>query len=192
MCSRLIMSAQETTLLLQRLEAGDELAAGELFSRLYDEFREIAARLMRRERANHTLQPTALVNEAWMRLRLDPTLFMARTRGQFKAIAAGAMRRALVDYARGRAAEKRGGGRRRITIGDLQGESEFEAVEVLSLDDAIEALAANDERQSRIVVLRFYAGMTEQEIAEALDVSVGTVKGDWRHARAFLKRRMSA
>jgi len=155
---------------------------------LYAELRALAADFLRRERSNHTLQPTALVHEAWIRLS-DQVGSPWDNRAQFFAIAAQAMRRILIDHARRRQADKRGVGRQRITLAsDITPPLDAAEVDLLALDDALDRLAALDARQAKIVELRFFAGLTVDEVAEAIGVSARTVAGDWRLARAWLSR----
>lgn len=153
----------------------------------YAELRRIAHHHLRRERAGHTIDTTALVHEAYLRLApLDSMEWQGRT--HFLAMAARAMRRVLVDYAKKRGAQKRGGGRSRVELEPWMVMVDDRGEELLALDDALERLAAVDERQCRVVECRFFAGMTIAETAEALGVSVATVKRDWAHARAWLNR----
>ncbi len=157
--------------------------------RVYDELRRLAARQLSRERDGHTLQPTALVHEAFLRLsELDEIEFEDETR--FLVAAAGAIRRVLVDHARGRAAEKRGGGGHRVTMSGVDVESEHAVVDVLALHDALEELARLDARKCRVVELRFFAGLTIQETARALAVGTTTVEDDWAFARSWLRKRL--
>jgi RNA polymerase sigma factor (TIGR02999 family) len=160
-----------------------------LFSLVYDELRAIAGKLMRRERPEHTLQPTALVHEAYLRL-VDETRIQWQDRAHFFGIAARAMRQILVEHARSRSAAKRGGGWKRITLDtDLPGGRDPH-LEVLDLDQALGRLSALDERVARVVELRVFAGMTMQEIAHILVVSKRTVDNDWAFASAWLGREM--
>jgi len=162
--------------------------AEDLDALLYGELRALAADFLRRERADHTLQPTALVHEAWIRLSAQRDAHWV-DRAYFFAIAAQAMRRILIDHARRRHADKRGGGLQRITLAtEVTPPLDSADVDLLALDDALVRLAALDERQARIVELRFFAGLTVEEVAEALGVSARTVADDWRLARAWLSR----
>jgi RNA polymerase sigma-70 factor (ECF subfamily) len=171
-----------------------EATAEELFSLVYGELRRLAERFMREERREHTLQATALVHEAYLKL-IDQTRVNWRGRTHFFAVAARVMRRVLIDYARGHAREKRGAGWQRITLADTLEPSrspDLSIEEILSLSAALDKLARLDERQARIVELRFFAGLTVPEVADALDVSTRTVEGDWMHARAWLRRELSS
>lgn len=180
----------EVTRLLQEFQRGNPDAAERLMPLVYDELRRLASSFMRRERSDHTLQPTALVHEAYMRL-VDQRSVEWRDRSHFLAIAAQAMRRILVDHARRRGAEKRGGGNR-VTLQESMAVSEGQEVDVLALEEALHELETLDERQVRVVELRFFGGLTVEETAEALGVSAPTVVRDWRHAKAWLRRRLDA
>lgn len=165
-------------------EAGDQLVA-----RLYSELRQIASGIMRGERPNHTLQPTALVNEAYMRMMALPNGRWA-DKAQFCATAAYLMRQILVDHARRRRSLKRGGDLRQISLeGDVIG-SEGPVMDVLTANQLIEQLAALDLRQSRIVEMRIFGGMELEEIAAVLGYSLRTIKRDWAMARAWLRTRL--
>jgi RNA polymerase sigma factor (TIGR02999 family) len=165
----------------------------DLFLLVYDELRRLAAALMAREQAGHTLQPTALVHEAYLKLA-DQTRSSFTGRTHFLAVGAQVMRRLLIDHARKRGAIKRGLGWQRVTLGDA-GEPFMAGTlgpeELLSLDAALDALAELDERQARIVTLRFFGGLSVDETAEAVGVSSRTVESDWRHARAWLRVELS-
>ena len=164
---------------------GTEGPVDRLVPQLYDELRALAAREMRRERAGHTLQPTALVHEAYLRLARENQVDWKR-RSQFLAIAARNIRQILINHANARGAAKRGGGAARVTLSTvafLAGEPE---VELLDLDAALRDLHDLDERQARVVELRFFGGLSVEEAAEVLGVSPRTVKSDWRFARAWL------
>jgi RNA polymerase sigma factor (TIGR02999 family) len=168
--------------------------SGELDARLYAELRALAASFLGRERAGHTLQPTALVHEAWIRLSSEDDERWS-DRAHVFAVSARVMRRVLVDHARGKQAAKRGGDRERITLSpDITPmlETDADEVDLLALDEALDRLAQLNERQARVVELRFFAGLTVEESAEALGVSVRTVAGDWRLARAWLARDLDA
>ncbi len=161
----------------------------QLFALIYDELRRIAAGLLRRERPEHTLQPTALVHEAYLKL-VDQTRIRWQDRAHFLGIAARAMRQILVDHARGRAAKKRGGGRQRVTLDEGLLAEEGKELELLALDDAMTRLAGFDERAARVVELRIFGGLTVTEIALVLGVSKRTVDGDWSVARMWLAREL--
>jgi len=160
-------------------------------AQLYSELRALAGNFLRRERADHTLQPTALVHEAWMRLAAQAGSPWSN-RAQFFALAAQAMRRILIDHARRKQAAKRGGGMLSITLTPgITPLTDTSDVDLLSLDDALCRLADLDPRQARMVELRFFAGLTVDEVAETLDVSARTVASEWRLARAWLSRALS-
>ncbi len=178
------------TQLLRRASAGEAEAAEELLPLVYDELRQIAARRLAQERPGHTLSPTALVHEAWMRLDGDDSLAPAGRR-QFFAIAARRMRQVLVDHARRRDAVKRGGMREAITLSGLADERAGDAIDMLALDQALEQLEAMDARKARVVELRYFAGLDMTDIAQALDISRATAQRDWEVARAFLFQALS-
>jgi RNA polymerase sigma factor (TIGR02999 family) len=184
------MSREDTTRLLLKIQKGDANAAESLVPLIYDDLRALAARYMRNEPADHTLQPTALVHEAFLRL-VDTERVEWRTRAHFMAVAARTMRRILVDHARRRRAIKRGGGKK-VTLVEGMAFHEQRPLDLVALDDALAALAGIDERQSSVVELRFFGGLGVEEIAEVLDVSTATVKRDWRFARAWLLKELSA
>jgi RNA polymerase sigma factor (TIGR02999 family) len=168
-------------------------AANELFPLIYGELRHVASRYLGRERRNHTLQPTALVHEAWLRLQNDRGgEWAGRTHGL--ALGAQAMRRLLIDHGRHQKRDKRGGGARPVELDDLIMASTTGAVPVedlLTLEAALTSLEDIDARAAQIVSLRFYSGMTNPEIAAHLGLSLRTVEGDWTFARAWLKRKLS-
>ena len=172
------------TLILGRARDGDEGARSELLSRIYEELRRVAAGLMRRERADHTLSPTALVHEAVIRLLGDAAFDRAPDRSYLFAAAARAMREVLIDHARRRATARRGGGRRRIPLDAVVDYFADQGLDLVAVHEALDLLAGLHERQSQVVTLRYFGGMTVPEIAESLEVSVGTVERDWRIARA--------
>jgi RNA polymerase sigma-70 factor (ECF subfamily) len=178
---------KDATEILKNLSDGRPDAAEQLFPLVYDELRALAARCLRRERADHTLQPTALVHEAYLKL-VDQAAVAGKGREHFVGIAARAMRQVLVDHARRHSAAKRGGGRRRIMLDSSVASEKQDPVDLLALDEALERLSALDERQGRIVELRFFGGLTTKEAAELLGVSLSTVEADWRMARAWLHR----
>ena len=147
----------------------------------------MAGALMQRERPGHTLQPSALVNEAMVRLLEGSALNRSADRGYFFAAAAQAMRQVLVDHARRRRAAKRDGGRRRVPLDQVLQYFDDRRLDVLALHEALDRLMTLDERQGLVVSLRFFAGLSAPEVADVLDVSVGTIEGDWRIARAWLR-----
>jgi RNA polymerase sigma-70 factor, ECF subfamily len=165
----------------------------ELFPMIYGELRRVARRYLGRERKNHTLQPTALVHEAWMKLQNERGAeWQGRTHGL--ALAAQAMRRLLVDHGRHQKRQKRGGGVQNVELDDLLKAASTSAVPVedlLSLEDALTRLEAFDPRAAEVVSLRFFSGLSSPEVAEHLGVSIRTVESDWTHARAWLKRELS-
>lgn len=162
-----------------------ESDATELFPRLYDELRDIADRLLHREAVGHTLQPTALVHEAWFKLA-GPHAPQPVDRAHFLAIAARAMRQVLVDHARRRGARKRGGPQVDLTIADDRLGFTIPLDDLLAVDDALTRLGEQNPRLARVVELRFFAGLSEAEVAAALDVTSRTVQRDWAKARAWL------
>jgi RNA polymerase sigma factor (TIGR02999 family) len=177
---------QHAAHLLEELQAGDPSAAAKLLPLVYAELRRLAAGFLRADRADHTLQPTALVHEAFLRLVRAPEAGF-EGRAHFLAVAAKAMRQILVDHARARAAEKRGGDRRRETMAGLPEEGE-PPIDVLDLEAALTKLAGSHQRPARVAELRFFAGLEIDAVAEVLAVSPRTVKEDWRFARAWLRR----
>lgn len=184
----------DVTELLLAWGRGTSAAADRLLPAIYAELHRQATRAMRRENADHTLQATALINEAYLRL-VDQRQVEWRNRAQFFGVAAQVMRRILIDHARARNAGKRGGDRDRISLGDADGAlamADSEGVDVLALEDALQRLAGLDARQARLVELRYFGGLTIEETAEALDLSPATVKREWVTARAWLKRELSA
>lgn len=182
-------SQQRVTRILHDLTGGDRSAVESLLPLVYDDLRALAASSLRQERANHTLQPTALAHEVYLRM-VDQTRTTWRDRNHFFAIAAQAMRRVLVDHARGKGRAKRGGDRVRVELSEAVAVTPERDVDVLALNEAMERLQALDERQSRVVELRFFAGLTMDEVADALGVSKRTAEGDWTMARAWLKREL--
>jgi RNA polymerase sigma-70 factor, ECF subfamily len=185
----------DVTQLLLGWSGGDRSASEQLMAAVYAELHAQAARAMGREMPEHTLQATALVNEAYLRL-IDQRRVEWRNRAHFFGVAAQLMRRILVDHARGRDAAKRGGGVRPVTLGhaDAAGDATPDegGVDVLVLHDALERLAAIDPRQARVVELRYFGGMNIEDTAEALDLSPATVKREWAVARAWLRRELRA
>jgi RNA polymerase sigma-70 factor (ECF subfamily) len=156
---------------------------------VYKELRRLAAGYLRREKPGQTLQPTALVHEAYMRLMKDrPDRW--QNRAHFCAIAAHSMRQILIERARARGAAKRGGARHRVTLDDAFAAGENRSIDLLALDEALERLAALDPEQARLVELRFFGGLTVEETAEAMDISPATVKRHWTIAKAWLTREL--
>ncbi len=180
----------DATQILAELNAGRADAAERLLPLVYDEFRAMAARYLRHERGNHTLQPTALVHEAYMKM-VDQSRIDWQGRTHFFAVAAQAMRRVLIDHARHHRRQKRGGGRHKIALDEAVALSPQREEEVLALDEALQRLAEIDARQAKVVELRFFGGLTVEEVAKVLGVSKRTVEGDWTMARAWLKRELT-
>jgi RNA polymerase sigma factor (TIGR02999 family) len=182
--------APDVTQLLVRWGSGDREALDELTPLVYNELRRLARSYLRRERPDHTLEGTALVHEAYFRL-VDQQNVQFRSRTHFYALAAELIRRILVDHARSKIAAKRGGTAVKISIDDALPPANEKDMDMVALDDAMKALAENDVQQSRIVELRYFAGLTIEETAEALEISPATVKRDWTMAKAFLKRELT-
>ncbi len=178
-------SPQEVSLLLRAWRGGDQLALEKLMPLVYDELRRLAHRYMVREKAGHTLQTTALVNEAYIRL-VDLKQIEWQDRAHFFAISARFMRRILVDFARSRGYQKRGGDAKQVSLDESVFVSPEPDAELIRIDEALSALVEFDERKAKVVELRFFGGMTEEETAEVLHVSRETVKRDWRLARNWL------
>jgi RNA polymerase sigma factor (TIGR02999 family) len=180
----------EVTQLLIAWNAGDRAAVERLMPLVYAELRRIAERQFRRERAGHTLQPTAVVHEAYFRL-VDQTRVTWKNRGHFFAIAAQAMRRILIDHARAREAEKRGGKETQVSLDvGIASPEPVDDVDLLALDEALVRLKSLDEPQARIVELRFFGGLSIEETAEAMETSPSSVKREFRSARAWLFREL--
>lgn len=182
----------EVTVILQRLGAGDRSAAEALLPLVYAELRALAGAQLAHERPGHTLQPTALVHEAYLRLAGSESGF--ENRAHFLASASQAIRRVLVDHARTRKRDKRGGGRARvdITTVDPADPRAAEGIDLIALDDAMCRLAEVSDRAARVVEMRYFGGMTMAEAALALGVSERTAAGDWAVARAWLRRELAA
>jgi RNA polymerase sigma factor (TIGR02999 family) len=181
-------SAPNVTQLLLAWQAGDHAALDELLPAIQPELRRIARRHMAGERRGHVLQPTALVNEAYLRLASKDIQWQGRA--HFFAVAAQVMRHVLVDYARERARAKRGGGAFRISLSDADHLAMPRPPDVVALDDALNALERFDRRKSKVIELRFFGGLSLQETADVLRVSVGTIRRDWSLARAWLYREL--
>ena len=174
--------------LLAKWNAGDQKALEAVVPMLYNELHGLARHYLRGERPDHTLQTTALINEAYLRL-VEQGPFRAQNRSHFVAVAATLMRQILVDYARRRRAAKRGSDCK-VTLNDDIDVGKGQDMDVLALDDALKELAERDPQQSRIVELRFFAGLSVEETAAVLDISPATVKRDWSMARAWLSRQI--
>lgn len=180
---------QTVTALLRDFSGGNKDALDELLPLVYEELRAVANRYARRQRRDLTLQTTALVHEAYMRL-IDQREVQWRDRAHFFAVAATAIRRILIDHFRGRLAAKRGGGRQRVTIEDATVASPGPRLDLLALDEALQRFAKMDPRKARTVELRFFGGLSIEETAEVLAVSHATVERDWNLARAWLYREL--
>ena len=183
--------ATSVTVLLARAHSGDSSALADVFPLIYDELRGLARQQLQREPDGHTLSPTALVHEAYMRL-IDYSRMEWAGRAHFLAVAATAMRRILVDHARGHRSVKRGGMLRRVSIDDVELGTEDRAELLVAIDDALDRLKEIDARQAQVVECRFFGGMTEEETATALGISVRTAKRDWAKAKSWLHREIAA
>jgi RNA polymerase sigma factor (TIGR02999 family) len=180
-------ATHEVTQLLHQISGGDPEAVERLVPLIYAELRQIAERAMRRERSDHTLQPTALVHEAFLRLVGKPDLSW-ESRSHFFNIAAQAMRRVLLMHARERRAEKRGGGLERVTLDDQLVGSGEQGIDLIGLDESLQRLATVFPRKARVVELRFFAGLSLEETGKVLEISLATVKREWDFARAWIRR----
>ncbi|HMF74072.1 MAG TPA: sigma-70 family RNA polymerase sigma factor [Bryobacteraceae bacterium] len=181
--------SQDVTKLLGQWQGGDREALNALTPLVYNELRRLAQSYINRERPNHTLQGTALVHEAYLRL-IDQRQVAWRDRNHFFALAAELIRRILVDHARAKVAAKRGGNNVKISFEDAIEPAVDSDLDLVALDDALQLLARTDPQQSRIVELRYFAGLKIEETADVLEISPTTVKRDWTVAKAFLKREM--
>lgn len=184
------MNAGDITMILQRIERGEEHAAERLLPLVYDQLRHLAAARMAHEAAGHTLQPTALVHEAWLRLGADQQPDW-KSRAQFFAAAAEAMRRILIDSARRRLAQRRGGRLEHVNIDDLDVAAGSDDSRVLRVNEALEKFAVDDPKKAELVKLRYFAGFTLEEAAQALDIAEPTARRWWAYARAWLLKEMS-
>ena len=180
----------EVTRILHDWSGGDPQAPERLMPFVYDELRRLARVFLSKERGGHTLQPTALVHEAYLRL-VDQTRVNWQNRAHFYGIAASMMRRVLIDHARAHSTEKRGGAAIRLSLDDVQLPVEERAAGLVALDEALGRLAEFDERKCKVVELRFFGGMSDKEIAEVLGVTTRTVLRDWKTARLLLYRELS-
>ena len=181
------MSDRDITELIAEVRRGNDAAAEDLFRRVYQELRQLARHYMRNEQRDHTLQPTALVHEAYLRL-IDQRNLPGESRAHFFGVAANVMRRILIDHARARRARKRGGRDVKVPLDDAPAMALEDPDYLLEVDEALERLAALDPRQAKVVELRFFGGLGEEEVAEALGVTVRTVARDWVKARVLLRR----
>jgi len=184
-----LLQADDITRALRELSVGDESAPERLMPVVYDELRKLAQAYLEGERIGHTLQATALVHEAYIRL-VDWKNVSWQNRAHFFALAARVMRRILVDHAREKRAQKRGGGFNKLALEEAISFQQQKEVDLLSLDEALEALAEMDPAQSQIVELRFFGGLTIEETAEAMRISPATVKREWALAKSWLHKRI--
>ncbi|HJQ68468.1 MAG TPA: sigma-70 family RNA polymerase sigma factor [Blastocatellia bacterium] len=182
-------SPKEITQLLMDWRNGDKAAADQLMPLVYDELRRLASNFFRRERVNHTLQPTALVHEAYLHL-VDQSVVSWQNRAHFFGAAARLMRQILIDHARTHNAAKRGGGEIKVSLKEELVAAAPREVDLIALDAALDELAELDEQQSRIVEMRFFGGLSIEETAEVLAISPATVKREWSTAKAWLYREM--
>jgi len=182
--------SHEVTQLLLAWSGGDEQALDRLVPLVYDELRRLAQSYMRRERADHTLQTTALIHEAYLRL-IDANRVQWRNRAHFFGVASRLMRQILVTIARERGAQKRGGGAEQVSLDEGMMIDEGRDEDLVALDEALGELAQIDARKAQVVEMRFFGGLTEDEIAATLNVSTETVRRDWRLARSWLRRELS-
>lgn len=183
-------TSHNVTLILQEWSDGDLDAPARLMPLVYAELRRLARDYLRRERSDHTLQPTALVHEAYLRL-VDQTRLTWQSRAHFYGVAAQMMRRILVDHARTHGAQKRGGATQKLSLDEARFAPEERPADLLALDEALKALAETDERKARVVELRFFAGLNTEETAEVLEVSEKTVRRDWQMAKLWLHRELA-
>jgi len=181
---------QDVTRLLVEWSNGDQAALEELMPLVYEELRRLAGRYMRRENQGHTLQTSALVNEAYLRL-IDQKKVHWQNRAHFFGVAAQLMRRILVDHARSRARAKRGGGAQMVSLAE-QAATPKEIADVIALDNALKDLAKIDPRKSQIVEMKFFGGLTNEEVAEVLKVTSRTVEREWRKAKAWLYKAVTS
>ena len=184
------MATQGVTDLLLKFNGKDDAVANELLPLIYNELKRIASNYLRRERSDHTLQPTALVHEAYLKM-VDITQISWQNKAHFLGVAANQMRRILVDYARQHNAEKRGGEFHILTLNEEIDKAIEQSTELIALDDALNELAKMDEVKARIVELRYFGGLTVEETAEVLGVSAITIKRHWRITKAWLYGQLS-
>jgi RNA polymerase sigma-70 factor (ECF subfamily) len=179
--------AHEFTSIMMRARGGDQRAKGEVIAMVYDELRRVASGMMRRERTEHTLSPTAVVHEAVIRLIGDAVIESSPDRAFLFASAARAMREVLIEHARRRSADRRGGGWRRAPLDLVVDYFEERDLDIVAVHEALGRLAEHHERQAQVMTLRYFGGMSVPEVAAAIGVSVATVERDWRLARAWLR-----
>ena len=184
------MARMDVTRILNAAAQGDARAAGQLLPLVYDELRKLAAQRLSREAPGQTLQATALVHEAYLRLVDANQTPHWDGRGHFFAAAAQAMRRILIDNARHKKSKKAGGDRQRLNLSDIEVTIEVPDVDLLALDQALEKLEQIDKRKAELIKLRFFAGLTNQEAADALGISTSTADNDWAYARCWLRLEM--
>ena len=180
---------REITEILSRLKSGEAEAEHELLPLVHAELHSLAARAMQTQKPEHTLQPTALVNEAYLRLFGGDAVWDSRS--QFFAVAATAMRRILIDHARTRGAQKRGGDAKKVVLTDYTDTPGAENIDLIALDEALDELSGKEPRAARVVELRFFGGLTNDEVAEGLGVTTRTVERQWKFAQAWLRSRLS-
>ncbi len=183
--------SQQITALLVDWSKGDQLALEQLMPLVYDELRQMAKRYMRRQPSGHTFQTTELIHEAYLKLAKQTGQDWLN-RAHFFGVAAKAMRHILVDYARSKSSQKRGGWQERVVLSDAAASTGSKVDDLVALDDALNTLAKIDARKSRVVELRYFGGLKTEEIAAVLDMSPETVKRDWRFARTWLIRELSS
>jgi RNA polymerase sigma-70 factor, ECF subfamily len=186
----MITASQDVTRLLVDWSNGDQAALDKLLPLVNDELRRLARRYMRRESPGHTLQTSALINEAFLRL-IDQQRVRWQNRAHFFGVAAQLMRRVLIDHARSHRYAKRGGGALKVPLDEAAAVTEARAAELLAVDEALEKLTKMDARKGRIVELRFFGGLTEVETAEVMGVSLPTAQREWRAAKAWLRRMLT-
>ena len=179
--------AHEFTSIMMRARGGDQRAKGEVIAMVYDELRRVASGMMRRERTEHTLSPTAVVHEAVIRLIGDAVIESSPDRAFLFASAARAMREVLIEHARRRSTDRRGGGWRRAPLDLVVDYFEERDLDIVAVHEALGRLAEQNERQAQVMTLRYFGGMSVPEVAAAIGVSVATVERDWRLARAWLR-----
>jgi RNA polymerase sigma factor (TIGR02999 family) len=183
--------SEEVTTLLVEWRHGNRLARDQLMALVYNELRRLAAHYLQQERPDHTLQPTALVHELYLRVVSTHKLVDWKDRAHFFALAATTLRHILVDHARARRAEKRGGNYLRVSLADANGWAKSTDEDVLAVEEALQQLNVLDARAAQVVELRFFSGLHEDEVAEVLGVTPRTVQRDWKFARAWLTMRLS-
>lgn len=186
----MISTTHEVTRLLTNWRSGDQKALNCLLPLVYDELHRIAARYMRGERTGHTLQTSALVNEAYLRLA-DYKQMQWQDRAHFFAVAAQAMRRILIDLARARKNLKRGAAAQRVSLNEAVLVTSGSGADLIAIDEALEQLAKLNQRQARVVELRYFGGLTEEEVAHVLGIAARTVRSDWKLARAWLYKTLT-